>query len=76
MGAKLDKSRQSNDAGPFRRLVIFAPNSETMLQVNHIRQHTELVKERLAVKHFSEPSLVDEVLAKDDERKRDRKSVV
>ena len=41
-----------------------------MLQVNHIRQHTALVKERLAVKHFSEPSLVDEVLAQDDERKR------
>jgi seryl-tRNA synthetase len=41
-----------------------------MLQVNHIRQHTELVKERLAVKHFPEPTLVDEVLASDDERRR------
>jgi len=41
-----------------------------MLQVNHIRQHTEIVKERLAVKHFPEPSLVDEVLASDDERRR------
>ena len=40
------------------------------MQVNHIRQHTELVKERLAVKHFPEPSLVDEVLACDDERRR------
>jgi len=41
-----------------------------MLQVNHIRQYTALVKERLAVKYFSEPSLVEEVLARDDERKR------
>ena len=40
------------------------------MQVNHIRQHTELVKERLAVKHFPEPTLVDEVLASDDERRR------
>jgi seryl-tRNA synthetase len=70
MCAKLDNSGQSKDAGPFGRLVIFAPNSAIMLQVNHIRQYTALVKERLAVKYFSEPSLVEEVLARDDERKR------
>ena len=70
MCAKLDKSGQSKDAGPFGRLVIFAPNSAGMLQVNHLRQHTAQVKERLAVKHFPEPSLVDEVLVRDDERKR------
>lgn len=41
-----------------------------MLQVNHIRQHLPLVKERLAVKYFPEPGLVDEVIARDDERKQ------
>lgn len=41
-----------------------------MLQVSYIRQHTDQVKERLAVKHFQDLSLVDELLARDDERKR------
>lgn len=41
-----------------------------MLQVAHIRQHTEAVKQRLAVKHFTEIHLVDEVLALDDRRKQ------
>jgi seryl-tRNA synthetase len=41
-----------------------------MLQVNYIRQHTALVKERLGVKYFQELTLVDEVLARDDERRR------
>lgn len=41
-----------------------------MLQVAFIRQHKELVKERLALKHFSELQLVDEVIALDDQRKQ------
>ncbi|MDF2187121.1 serine--tRNA ligase [Paraflavitalea sp. CAU 1676] len=41
-----------------------------MLQVAFIRQHTELVKERLAVKHFKDLQLVDEILSLDDERKK------
>lgn len=41
-----------------------------MLQVAFIRQHTELVKERLTVKHFKELQLVDEVISLDDERKK------
>lgn len=41
-----------------------------MLQVAYIRQHTEAVKQRLAVKHFAELHLVDEVLALDDRRKQ------
>ena len=40
-----------------------------MLQVNHLRTNPEGVKERLAVKHFKEPSLVDEIIALDDQRK-------
>lgn len=41
-----------------------------MLQVPFIRQHTEQVKERLAVKNFPELSLVDEIIALDEERRR------
>lgn len=40
-----------------------------MLQVNTIRQNTEEVKKRLAVKHFKELNLVDEIISLDDERK-------
>ena len=41
-----------------------------MLQVAFIRQQTELVKERLAIKHFRELQLVDEIISLDDERKK------
>lgn len=38
-----------------------------MLQINFIRQNRELVKERLSVKHFANPGLVDELLSADEE---------
>lgn len=41
-----------------------------MLQVSLLRQNREWVKERLAVKNFSELNLVDEVIALDDRRKQ------
>jgi seryl-tRNA synthetase len=41
-----------------------------MLQVNFIRQNIELVKQRLAVKHFKQLELVDELILWDDKRKR------
>ena len=41
-----------------------------MLQVNYLRQHTQLAKDLLAVKHFSNLDLVDQVIAVDDQRKR------
>ena len=41
-----------------------------MLQVNVLRQKTDWVKERLAVKNFKQIELVDEIIALDDERKR------
>ncbi len=41
-----------------------------MLQVNYLRQHTQLAKDKLAIKHFSNPALVDEVISVDDQRKR------
>jgi seryl-tRNA synthetase len=40
-----------------------------MLQVAFIRQNTELVKERLAVKNFKQLELVDEIIILDDEVK-------
>src|SRR5215218_11222814 len=41
-----------------------------MLQVNVLRQNPEGVKERLAIKHFKDVQLVDNVLALDDARKK------
>jgi len=41
-----------------------------MLQVNVLRQRTDWVKERLAVKNFKQVELVDEVIAMDNERKK------
>jgi seryl-tRNA synthetase len=41
-----------------------------MLQLNYIRQNAELVKQKLAIRNFKEPELVDEILQLDDERKK------
>jgi seryl-tRNA synthetase len=41
-----------------------------MLQVNVLRNNTMEVKKRLAIKHFSQPELVDRIIALDDERKK------
>jgi seryl-tRNA synthetase len=41
-----------------------------MLQVNFIRQQADFVKERLAVKHFSQLNLVDELIALDEKRRK------
>ena len=41
-----------------------------MLQTAFIRQNLELVKQRLLIKHFKQPELVDELLLWDDKRKQ------
>ena len=41
-----------------------------MLQVGFIRQHTALVKQRLAVKNFKQPELIDELVRWDDKRRQ------
>jgi seryl-tRNA synthetase len=41
-----------------------------MLQVSVLRNDANFVKERLAVKHFKQPELVDEIIALDDDRKK------
>src|SRR5437764_2424175 len=41
-----------------------------MLQLAVLRNNTELVKERLAIRNFKEINLVDEIIALDDERKK------
>ncbi len=40
-----------------------------MLQVSYIRENRETVLERLAVKRFKQPELVDEIIALDEERR-------
>lgn len=41
-----------------------------MLQINYIRQNAALVKERLGVKNFADPEIVDRILAKDEELRK------
>jgi seryl-tRNA synthetase len=41
-----------------------------MLQLATLRNNTELVKERLAIKNFKEINLVDDIISLDDERKK------
>jgi seryl-tRNA synthetase len=41
-----------------------------MLQVGFIKQNTALVKERLAIKNFKQPELVDELLQWDEKRRQ------
>ena len=38
-----------------------------MLQISYIRQQTALVKERLAVKHFADLSIVDNIISLDEQ---------
>ncbi len=41
-----------------------------MLQLAFIRQNRELVKERLAVKHFADVNLVDQIIELDEQRRK------
>src|SRR5215210_261321 len=41
-----------------------------MLQISYIRQNAELVKERLAVKYFAEPELIDKIIQLDDDKRK------
>ena len=41
-----------------------------MLQISVLKSNPNFVKERLAVKHFKQPELVDEIVALDDERRK------
>jgi seryl-tRNA synthetase len=41
-----------------------------MLQVAFLRNNKDEVKERLSVKNFAEPGLVDEILSLDEQRKK------
>ncbi len=46
-----------------------------MLQVNYIRDNKELVLERLAVKNFKQPELVDEIIQLDEKRRQTQNRV-
>ncbi|WP_285010571.1 serine--tRNA ligase [Pedobacter faecalis] len=41
-----------------------------MLQVNYIRENRDKVLERLSVRHFKQPELVDEIIRADEERRQ------
>ncbi len=41
-----------------------------MLQVQFIREHIDLVKERLSVRNFNDPGLVDEIVSLDESRRK------
>ena len=41
-----------------------------MLQVSYIRENREKVLERLSIKNFNQPELVDEIIGLDDERRK------
>lgn len=43
---------------------------QKMLQVNYIRENREKVLERLALKNFKQPELVDEIIGLDEERRK------
>lgn len=43
-----------------------------MLQINYIKQYPEIVKERLAVKHFENTNLIDEIIAVDEEIRKQK----
>jgi seryl-tRNA synthetase len=49
--------------------LIFVEKNKIMLQVNYIRENREKVLERLAVRNFKQPELVDEIIAVDEERR-------
>jgi seryl-tRNA synthetase len=53
-----------------RPTTTFAQIKIVMLQVAFIKQNVELVKQRLAIKNFKQPELVDELLKWDDKRKQ------
>lgn len=46
-----------------------------MLQLNYIRDNRELVLERLAVKNFKQPQLVDEIISLDENRRQTQNRV-
>jgi seryl-tRNA synthetase len=49
---------------------IFVEKIKSMLQVSYIRDNREQVLERLAVKNFKQPDLVDEIIQLDDTRRQ------
>jgi seryl-tRNA synthetase len=51
-------------------LFISLPKNKIMLQVSYIRDNREKVLERLAVKNFKQPELVDEIIQIDNDRRQ------
>ncbi|MEO6405313.1 MAG: serine--tRNA ligase [Ferruginibacter sp.] len=45
-----------------------------MLQINYIRQHADLVKQKLAVRNFAEPGIVDQIIVLDENIRKQKAS--
>lgn len=54
----------------FHSLIFAATKNNPMLQLAVLRSNPQEVKERLAIKNFKEPELVDAIIALDDSRKK------
>jgi seryl-tRNA synthetase len=54
--------------------IISLPKNKIMLQVSYIRDNRDKVLERLAVKNFKQPELVDEIIQLDDKRRQTQTS--
>jgi seryl-tRNA synthetase len=66
----LHAANVTNKLFPF----IFAAHKilKKMLQINYIRQNAALVKERLAIKNFGQINLVEELIAQDEEIRKQK----
>jgi seryl-tRNA synthetase len=67
----LHAANVTNKLFPF---IFAAYKFKKMLQINYIRQNAAMVKERLAVKNFGQINLVDELIAQDEEIRKQKVS--
>src|SRR5271165_716829 len=56
-------------------LIYLCQKNKSMLQVSYIRDNKEHVLERLAVKNFKQPVLIDEIIQLDDKRRQTQTSL-
>ena len=56
-------------------LFIFVKKIKIMLQVNYIRENREKVLERLSIRNFKQPELVDEIIKIDEDRRSTQTSL-
>jgi seryl-tRNA synthetase len=60
---------------PYAKLLLSLVKKTIMLQVNYIRENREKVLERLKVRNFKQPELVDQIIAIDEDRRQTQTSL-